>query len=53
MFVNTLMATYLVYMSKVKQHTASCRLLKICIMWTLLKVFRLGDMALFASHDDR
>ena len=28
------------------------RLLKVCIMWTLLKTIRLGDMALFACHDD-
>ena len=49
--VTTLMAAYPVYMSKVRRHTVSCWLLKICIVWTLLKTFRLGDMALFASYD--
>ena len=37
--VTALVATYLVYMSKVRQHTVSCRLLKICIVWTSLKMF--------------
>ena len=50
--VTVLPATYLVYVSKVRQHTVSCRLLKICIVWTLLKTFRSGDMAIFACHDD-
>ena len=39
--------------SKVRQHTVSCKLLKICIVWTSLKTFRLGDMASFAHHNDR
>ena len=52
--VTVLAATYLVYMSKVRWYTVSCRLLKICtcIMWTSLKMFCLGDMASFACHDD-
>ena len=29
-----------------------CRLLKICIVWTSLKMFCLGDMASFACHHD-
>ena len=47
MSVITLAATYmyLVYMPKVRRHTVSCRLLKICIVWTSLKTFRSGDMA--------
>ena len=53
MFVTALAATYLVYMSKLRQHTVSSRLLKICIVWTSLKTFHLGDMASFACHDDR
>ena len=53
MSVTVLVATYLVYMSKVRQHTASCRLLKIHIVWTSLKTFPSGDMALFACHDDQ
>ena len=44
-----LAATYLVYMSKVRCHVVSRRLLKPCIVWTLLKTFRLGDMVLFAA----
>ena len=40
-------------MSKVRRHTVSCRILKICIVWTSLKMFRSGDMALFACHNDR
>ena len=51
--VTVLVATYLVYMSKVRWHTVFCRLLKIRIVWTLLKTFPSGDMALFACHDDR
>ena len=30
-----------------------CRLLKIYIVWTSLKIFRSGDMALFSYHDDQ
>ena len=45
--VTALAATYLV-----RRHTVSCRLLRICIVWTLLKTFRLGDMT-FACRDDR
>ena len=37
----------------VRCHTVSCRLLKIYISYTVLKTFRLGDMALFACHDDQ
>ena len=51
--VTALAATYLAYMSKVRRYTVSCRLLKICIVWTSLKTFRSGDMALLACHDDR
>ena len=51
--VTALAATYLVYMSKVRWYTVSCRLLKICIVWTSLKTFYSGDMASFACHDDR
>ena len=52
--VTVLAATYLVvYVSKVRQYTVSRRLLKIYIMWTLLKMFCSGDMVLFAYHDDR
>ena len=48
--VAVLAATYLAYMTlaKVRQCIVSCRLLEICIAWTSLKMFRLGDMALFA-----
>ena len=46
-------ATYLVYTSKVRQYTVSCRLLKLNIVWTSLKTFRSGDMAAFACPDDR
>ena len=53
MSVTTLAATYLVFMSKVRHHRAHCRLLKICVVWTSLKMFCSGDMALFACHDDR
>ena len=51
--VTTLMATYLVYMSKVSRYTVSCRFSKICIVWTLLKTFSSGDMVfnLFASYN--
>ena len=48
-----LAVTYLDYISKVRRHTVSCGLLKICIVWTLLKTFHSGDMALFACHNDR
>ena len=34
----------------VQSEVVSCRSLKICIVWTLLKTFRLGDV--FACHDD-
>ena len=51
--VTALVATYLLYMSKVRQYTVSCRLLNICIVWTSLKTFCSGDMASFACHDDR
>ena len=51
--VTALAATYLVYISKVRRYTVSCRLLKICFVWTSLKTFRSGDMASFACHDDR
>ena len=44
--ITMLVATYLVYMSKVRRHTVSCRLLKIynhyCV--DLLKTFCLGDI---------
>ena len=40
-------------MSNMRQHTVSCRILKTCIVWTLRKTFPLGDMALFACHDDQ
>ena len=33
-------------------HRVSCRFLKIDIVWTSLKMFCLGDMVLFACHDD-
>ena len=46
--VTTLAATYLVYMSKVRRYTVSYRHY---IVWTSLKTFCLGDMALFACHD--
>ena len=52
MSVTALAATYLVYMSKVRRFTVSCRLLKICIVWTSLKTFLSGDMAR-VCHDDR
>ena len=52
MSVTTLTAIYLVYMSKVTRHTVSCRLSKICIVWTSLKTFPSGK-ALLASQDDR
>ena len=53
MSVTALAATYLVYLSKVRRYTISCRLLKIYIVWNSLKTFRSGDMASFACHDDR
>ena len=52
MCVTVLAATYLVYMSKVRWQIVSCRLLKICIVQTLLKTFPSGDMALFSCHND-
>ena len=51
--VTVLVATHLVYMSKVRRYTVSCRLLKVCIVWTSLKMFHLGDMASFACHNDQ
>ena len=39
MCVSALAATYLIYMSKVRHHRVPCRLLKICIVWTSLKMF--------------
>ena len=42
----------LAYVSKVRRHTVSCRLLKVWIVWTSLKMFPSGDMALSACHDD-
>ena len=53
LFDTIVVATYLVYMSKVRRHTVSCRLEKLSMVWTSLKMFSSGDMALFASHDDR
>ena len=53
MSLTVLAATYLVYMSKVWRYTVSCRLLKICIVWTSLKTFCSGDIMLFACHDDQ
>ena len=52
--VAVLAAIYLVYkyMSKVSWHTVSCRLLKISLVWTSLKMFHSGDAALFACHDE-
>ena len=50
--VTVLVTTYLVYMPKVKQSTVSCRLLKIYITYTSLKMFHSGDMASVACHDD-
>ena len=43
--VTVLAATYLICVSKVRHRRVPCRLLKICIVWTLLKMFCLGDMA--------
>ena len=48
--ITALVATYLVYVSKVRQYTVSCR---ICIVWTSLKTFHLEDMALFTCHNDQ
>ena len=39
-----LAATYLVCMSKVRHHRVLCRLLKICVVWTSLKMFCSGDI---------
>ena len=44
--VTMLAATYLVYVSEVRQYTVSCRLLKMCCVDFAENVFRLGDMAL-------
>ena len=43
--VTALAAKYFVCMSKVRHHRVPCRLLKICIVWTSLKMFCSGDMA--------
>ena len=43
--VTMLAATYLVCMSKVRHHRVPCRLLKICIVWSSLKMFCSGDIA--------
>lgn len=47
---------HLVYVSKVRHYynIAACRLLLIliCIVWNSLRAFHLGDMALFACHND-
>ena len=51
--VTALAATYLVYTSKVWQHGISSRLLKICIVWTLLETFCSGDMVEFVCNNDR
>ena len=51
--VTVLAATYLVYMPIVRQYTVSCRLLKVRIVWTLLKTFYLGNMASFACIDEQ
>ena len=53
MSVTVLAATYVVYTSKVRRYTVSYRLLKICIVWTSLKMFRSGDIALLACHNDQ
>ena len=50
MSVTVLAATYLIYTSKVRQYPVSRTLLKIRIVWTLLKTFCSGDMASFACH---
>ena len=44
MSVTVLATTYLVCMSIVRHQRVPCRLLKICIVWTLLKMFCSGDM---------
>ena len=44
LFVTALATTYLVCMSKVRDHRVPCRLLKICIVWPSLKMFCSGDM---------
>ena len=51
--VTALAGIYLVYKSKVRRHSVSCRHLKICIVWTLLKTFHSGDMVTFACNDDQ
>ena len=43
--VTALAATYLICMSKVRRHRVPCRLIKLCIVWILLKIFYSGDMA--------
>ena len=48
--VTALAATYLVCRFKVR---VLCSLLKICAMWTSLKMFCSGDIAYFACNDDR
>ena len=50
--ITALAATYLVIMSNVSQYRVSCRFLKISIVWTLLEMFCLGDMASFICDDD-
>ena len=50
--VTVLAAMYLVYISKVRRHEVSYRLLKICVVWTLLKTFRSTHMVLFVCHND-
>ena len=46
---------YLVCMPKVRHHRAPYRILKICVVWILLKTFYSGDLVLlnFACHDDQ
>ena len=51
--VTVLVTTYLVYISKVRRYMVSCGLLKIYIVWTSLRTFCSGAMALFTCHDDR
>ena len=43
--VNTLAATYLICISKLRHHRVPCRLLKVFIAWILLKIFCSGDTA--------
>ena len=51
-FVCVSVATNLFCMSKVRRYTVSCMLLKICIVWTSLKMFYSRDIVSFASHND-